>query len=104
MYYQGYGGFINMTFLGVPLFISKSNFYSCPQNWTDLLEVHSENSQELVVPQASDDTVLKVEPNTGALLFASVHLQTNYHFVGDQLFKPSERMIPITFVLREGAI
>jgi len=48
--------------------------------------------------------VLKVEPNTGALFFATVRLQTNYHFQNDLLFGPGSRMLPITNVIRQGQI
>ena len=39
MYHQTFEGFQNMSFLGVPLFISKNHFYSCPENWTKLVHI-----------------------------------------------------------------
>lgn len=88
----------------MPLHISKNNFYSCPKNWSDLVEVYDEHGKYRVIGTAIDDTVLKVEPNTGALFFATVRLQTNYHFQKDILFGPSSRMLPVTNVIREGQI
>ena len=103
-FYQKFEGFQNLTFLGVPLHISKNNFYSCPSNWSQLVKVYDEKLNYEIKPSASDDTLLKVEPYTGALFFGSVRLQTNYHFQSDALFGPGERMIPVYNIIREGSI
>ena len=93
-----------MTFLGVPFHVSKNNFYSCPSNWSQLVKVYDEKFNYEVKASPADDTVLKVEPNTGTLFFGTVRLQTNYHFVNDILFSPGDRMIPVTNIIREGSI
>ncbi len=93
-----------MTFLGVPFHVSKNNLYSCPANWSELVKVYDEKFSYEIKASPVDDTVLKVEPNTGTLFFGTVRLQTNYHFVSDILFAPGDRMIPVTNIIREGHI
>lgn len=93
-----------MTFLGVPFHISANNFYDCPANWSQLVKVYDENFTYEVKPSLIDGTVLKVEPNTGALFYGTVRLQTSYHFQSDILFAPGDRMLPVTNIIREGTI
>ena len=33
-FYQLYGGFLNLSYQGAPLFISKNHFYDAPSNWS----------------------------------------------------------------------
>ncbi len=61
IYHQTFEGFQNMSFLGVPLFISKNHFYSCPDNWTKLVQMSTKtNPDTAIMPSSIDDSILSI--------------------------------------------
>lgn len=88
-------GVMNMTdaFQGAPAFASKPNFYQADPSYRALVDGLEEGSP-------ADETVLKVEPTTGATfsgsqqLMISVHVQNKPHLpLMNKL--PSETFLPV---------
>lgn len=103
IFYQELHGFINMSFTGVPLFISKNHFLDADPAWENMVDIRSENGyKQLSNPW--DDTYLIVEPNTGASFTAVVYLQTNVLTSQDILFVREPIMIPVFSLYRSGNI
>lgn len=42
-FYQGIRGFMNLSFLGLPLFASKNHFLGASEEWANLVEVFDES-------------------------------------------------------------
>lgn len=43
-YYMHYGCFLNISSVnGAPVFISKSHFYDCPRNWSQMVGMYDEH-------------------------------------------------------------
>lgn len=92
-----------MSFAGAPIFVGKNHMYGADEKWAGLVEVVNEQN---ITQEGSvwDDTMLLVEPTSGAAFTAAIFLQTNCYVTPDLLFPGEERMLPVFSLYRSGNI
>lgn len=95
-------GFMNLSFLGLPLFASKNHFLGAEQYWADLVETYDETGAHPQQANDYDETEVIMEPNSGATFVATLYLQTNVLLPQDVLFKQQARMLPVFTLYRSG--
>lgn len=101
-YNQGIRGFMNLSFLGLPLFASKNHFLGAEQAWADLVESYDESGTHPQQASEYDETEVIMEPNSGATFVATLYLQTNVLLPEDVLFTQKSRMMPVFTLYRSG--
>lgn len=85
-FYQSFRGFMNLSFLGLPLFASKNHLLGTESKWADLIEVYDESQTHPQFANEFDETYVIMEPKSGATFSATLYLQTNLYLKKDILF------------------
>lgn len=99
---QGIRGFMNLSFLGLPLFASKNHFLGAEPHWADLVETYDESGAHRQSANDYDETEVIMEPNSGATFVATLYLQTSVLLPQDALFTQPPRMLPVFTLYRSG--
>lgn len=53
-FYQGYSGFLNLSFLGPPVFMSKNHMRGADDFWFDRMEIYDESGENPQYPNSWD--------------------------------------------------
>ena len=102
-FYQKFEGLTNLSFMGPPVFAGRNHFLGTEDGWEDMVEFYDETGTDLQEPNQYDETVMLMEPRSGAVFEATIYLQSSLYFKGgDVLFKNKPMMLPFMTVHRSG--
>jgi hypothetical protein len=101
-FYQSIRGFMNLSFMGLPLFASKNHFLGAEDKWRELVELYDESGQHPQFANDYDETEVLMEPKSGATFVATIYLQTSLYLNTDILFTREAHMLPVFTIYRSG--
>jgi hypothetical protein len=103
-FYQGIRGFVNLSFMGLPIFAGKNHFLDADSKWQELVELYDESGTHRQYANEFDESEVIIEPKTGATLIATIYLQSSFYMQQDFLFTAEPRMLPVVTIYRSANV